>query len=280
MTFFGQLFGSGGFSIIAILFTLLSLGNFVQAVRLGANIRRRWADFTRNPLQRWHKQASESAAFLIMVPPGVLLHELAHAVFVWVYGGQVVDVGYGFYWGYVLPQGVFTATEDWVISISGTFASMLYAVFFWAIMRRHSAEAVRYLALRGLRFHFQYALIYYPIFTAVTFIGDWRVIYNFNETPLLSSVALAMHAGTLGFFWWSDRRGWYTMSAFSSETDRQKFNALAQQIAQGTVDEKAQLAYVRELLRQGEPDAAIRAAKTLAQQLPQSANAQQMLAGF
>lgn len=247
MTFFRQLQGSP----IAWIFTLISLVYFVNGLRLGRTVWQNRQKFSEGALQPWKKQWAERAAFLLAVPPGVFIHELFHALPVWAFGGQVVDVGYGFYWGYVAPVGVFSNAQDWFISLAGTLGTLLYGFGVWLFLRRRDSSAWRYFGLRTLRFHLYYGLLYYPLFTLFTFIGDWRTIYDFEATPGLSSVTLAVHVGSLALFWWTDRRGWFEMPAFESSVEEEQLENLRGQAAQNPDDEQAQLQLVEYLRQRG-----------------------------
>lgn len=247
MTFFGQLQGNP----LAWIFTLISLGYFVSGLRLARTVWARRRDFTQGPLQPWKKQWAERAAFLLAVPPGVFIHELGHALAVWAFGGTLSDAGYGFYWGYVVPQGAFSAAQDWFIGLAGTLGTLLYGFALWLFLRRSDSGAWRYFGLRSLRFHLYYALLYYPLFTLFTFIGDWRIIYDFQATPLLSALTLVAHLGALGLFWWTDRRGWYEMAAFQSQEEETHLAALKKQVARNPQDERLQLQLVDALRRGG-----------------------------
>ena len=101
-------------------------------------------------------------------------------------GGQVAEFHYRAFWGYVVPIGSFTAAQSWFIAIAGTLASLAFGLFVWWVFRRASSSTLRYFGLRAFRFQVYFSLIYYPLFTLLGFDGDWRTIYDFSATPLLS----------------------------------------------------------------------------------------------
>lgn len=269
MTFFRQLRGSP----LAWLFTLISLAYFVRGLGLARSVWQRRQEYAAEPLQQWKKGWAERAAFYVAVPPGVFIHELGHALAIWGFGGTVTDVGYGFYWGYVVPQGSFTAFEDWFISLSGTLGTLLYGFLIWAFLRRRQSSAWRYFGLRTLRFHLYYALLYYPLFTLFTFIGDWRTIYDFQATPLLSGATLGLHVAALALFWWSDRRGWYEMPAFQSAGEASELAALKERAARNPQDERLQLSLIERLRQRGAGNEAQRRLRAFLQEHPRSAEA-------
>ncbi|HZD11726.1 MAG TPA: hypothetical protein VE553_10325 [Candidatus Binatia bacterium] len=247
MTFFGAVRDNPLF----LLFTLLSLVYFFSGLRLAQSLWERRQEFARNPLQPWKKAWSERAAFLLAVPPGVFVHELFHALAIWGFGGSLDDAGFGFYWGYVSSADPFTAPQNWFIALAGTLGTLLYGFVLWLLLRRSRSDAWRYFGLRVLRFHLYYALLYYPLFTLFTFIGDWRSIYDFGATPILSGATLVVHVTSLALFWWTDRHGWYEMPAFRSDAERQQLQTLQEQALHNPQDQQAQLQMIDALRRKG-----------------------------
>lgn len=231
------------------IFTLISLFYAYKGIRLVWQAWQGREVYNRDPLTPSKKEWAEQAAFYVAIPPGVFIHELAHALAVWWFGGEVTEFGFGFYWGYVMPAGTFTASQDWFISLAGTLGTLLYAVIVWLWLRRSDTAVWRYFGLRTLRFHFYYALIYYPLFTLFTFIGDWRTIYNFEATPYLSSVTLLVHGLSLALFWWTDRQGWYEQPAFQSATEQEALAKLRTQADLNPADEQVQLQTINALFR-------------------------------
>ena len=86
-------------SVISGLFNVLALLYIGRALQLVVQIIRNWAELRQEPLTRAKQQQAEQAAFFVGVPPAVLVHELAHAVAIWLFGGQVVEFGYRVFWG-------------------------------------------------------------------------------------------------------------------------------------------------------------------------------------
>lgn len=276
MTFYGII----GNNPLAMMFIVISLLNVYYALRIGGNIRGRWAAYQREPLQPWQKRQIDQAAFFLGIPLGVFVHELAHALAIWFYGGRVVDAGYGFYWGYVVPDRVFAAPQEWLISIAGTIGSLVYGIVVWLIFRRSQRSTYRYFALRVLRVHLIYSLVFYPIFTLVTFVGDWRTIYDFSATPLLSGITLVVHAATLGLFYWADRRGLFEMPAFSSLEAQEEFRALKARGVANPQDAKAQIDLVDAYRRAGMVHLAKNEANSYLKRNPNSAEAYLQLAAI
>jgi tetratricopeptide (TPR) repeat protein len=276
MTFYGII----GNNPLAMMFIVISLLNVYYALRIGGNIRRRWTEFQREPLQTWQKRIIDQAAFFLGIPLGVIVHEVAHAVAIWFYGGRVVDAGYGFYWGYVVPDRLFSPPQEWLISIAGTIGSLVYGIVVWLLLRRIRRSSYQYFGLRVLRVHLIYSLIFYPVFTLVTFVGDWKTIYDFNATPLLSGITLAVHAGALGLLYWADRRGMFEMPGFDSVADQQEFAALKAQAAANPQDTRAQINLADAYRRSGMTNLAKKELKDHLQQNPNSAEAHLQMAAI
>ena len=246
MTFFSSISNP-----LAILFLFLSLLNFYYGLRVAVVIRRRWDEFQKEPLKEWQKNTIDRAAFLLGIPLGVLIHEIGHAIPIVLFGGEIVDFGYGFYWGYVSHIGQYTPEQQWFISLAGTLGSLAYGIAMWLIFRRSELSSYQYFALRILRVHFVYSLLYYPIFTLLTFIGDWRVIYDFGATPTLSGATLVLHLGSLALFWWADRRGMFEMPSFQSELHQVQFEQIKGQAAENPHEPNIQLQLIDAYRRNG-----------------------------
>lgn len=256
-------------SPLELLFYGLSLLQAYYAVQLAGRIRQDWKGFRQPPLTRQKMHLVERAAFLLAIPPSVVVHEFFHAIPIWQFGGRVVSCGYGFYWGYVQPDRFFPATEQWIISLGGTVGSLLFAAVLFGLLYRNQSPTLRYFGRQSLRTLLFYSLIYYPIFTALTFIGDWRIIYDFGATSVLSGGTAVVHAALLLLFWQANRRGWFEMVGYASEQDAAKFEQLKTAWQHNPQDSKLLLAYV-EALRLG--GASQQATRILQQTITQNPN--------
>ena len=232
-------------SLITGLFNVLALLYIGRAVLLAIQIVRDWTVIRQEPLTREKQRLSEQAAFFLGVPPAVLVHEAAHALAVVLFGGRVAEFGYRVFWGYVVPVGSFTAIENWIIAIAGTLGSLAFGGLLWLTLRRNESRTVQYFGLRAFRFQIYFSLLYYPIFTLFLPIGDWRTIYDFAATPVLSGATLIVHAALLLLFWRADRAGAFEMVAFDSAA-AQKQHQMIQTAAAGG-DPTARLRKITEL---------------------------------
>lgn len=259
---------------IALIFTVLSALQVFQGVRRIAIVRRRWSEFVTNPLIAWKRQIGQDIAFYVAVPVGVLIHELGHALVVWLFGGRVLEFGYFFFWGFVLPDRQFQpAWRTWVLSASGTIGSLLLALIVALLLWRHRSAAIRFAAKRTVRFQIYFALIYYPAFTALTRFGDWRTIYDFQATPLLSGATAIVHGLILLAFWQMDKRDVFDEAGAVSAETQTRYNQLSQS---GNISD--QIDAILLLGNESTKNDLRRKAQALFQQNPTSGDAEMLLA--
>jgi tetratricopeptide (TPR) repeat protein len=267
-------------SAIFGLFNIFALIYAFRSLQLSAVVWREWSQIRQPPLNRRKKHLAEQASFFITVPIGVLVHELGHAVAVWMFGGRVAEFGYRAFWGYVVPEGAFSPFEDWFISLAGTLGSLLFGMTLWLLFRRHKNLSLRYFGLRAFRFQVYFSLIYYPVFTLLGFIGDWRTIYGFDLTPLASGLTAPAHLGLLLLFWWGDRIGWFEMVGHESTAESEKFRQLAAAAAAAPFDARLQMEYLDALRRGGAGNQARRKLDDFLKRNPNSGDAYLQLAAL
>src|SRR5690606_15334335 len=158
--------------LITGLFNLLALLYIGRAVQLAIQVIRNWNAVRQEPLTREKQRLAEQAAFFLGVPPAVFVHELAHALAVVLFGGQVAEFGYRVFWGYVVPVGSFTAIENWIIAVAGTLGSLAFGALVWLGLRRNESRTLQYFGVRAYRFQIYFSLVYYPLFSLFLPIGD------------------------------------------------------------------------------------------------------------
>ncbi len=233
------------------LFDILAIFYLFRSVQLGLKIWREWAPIKAEPFTFSKKQLADQASYFIAVPIGVLAHEVGHVLAVWASGGQVAEFHYRAFWGYVVPIGSFTTAQSWFIAIAGTLASLAFGLFIWWVFRGASSSTLRYFGLRAFRFQVYFSLIYYPIFTLLGFDGDWRTIYNFSATPLLSLATAVFHAGFLFLFWRGDRSGWFEAPSHESVAEQEQFERLVLAATASPQDARLQIQTIDGLRRGG-----------------------------
>jgi tetratricopeptide (TPR) repeat protein len=238
-------------SSIFSLFDILAVIYIFRSIQLGLKIWREWAQIRAEPFTRAKKQLADQASYFIAVPIGVLAHEIGHVLAVWAVGGQVAEFHYRAFWGYVVPVGSFTGAQNWFIAIAGTLASLIFGLSVWLFLRRAPSTTLCYFGLRAFRFQVYFSLIYYPLFTLLGFDGDWRTIYGFSTTPILSSATAVIHAGFLFLFWRGDKSGWFEEPSHESIAEQERFEQLALVAAASPHDTQLQIQYIDGLRRGG-----------------------------
>lgn len=249
--------------VLDIFFTLISLFYAFRGVQIAVIVVREWAIIRGQTFTPHLKSLASQASFFLAVPIGVFVHELGHAIFVILFGGEVLEFGYRVFWGFVRPGGTFTADQNWLIALAGTLGSLLFGVAIWLIFKNHSSPTFRYFGLRAFRFQIFFSLVYYPVFTLLGFYGDWRTIYDFNATPILSGATAVLHAATLFLFWQADRNGFFEMGAFGSPEMKARVMALEKAVASNPYDEQLKLDLINTYIAGG----MLSKAKQLAQQM-------------
>lgn len=139
------------------------------------------------------------AAFFFLIPLGVLLHELGHAIATWNFGGKVAEFEWRIFWGYILPEGNFTPVQRWWISFSGNLVSIMLGLIPIPFIKLIKKPIFRELTSSFVKLELVYSLICYPLFSFVA-VGDWVRIYDFNISPY-AQLTLALHLILLAILW-------------------------------------------------------------------------------
>lgn len=224
-----------------LLFTVISIFYAFRGLQIAAVVVRNWANLKGPAFTPKTKSLAGQASFFLAVPVGVFVHELGHALAVQLFGGQVLEFGYRVFWGFVRPAGSFSADQTWFIALAGTLGSLLFGLFCWLALKNNPSPTFRYFGLQAFRYQIYFSLIYYPVFTLLGFYGDWRTIYDFNATPVLSGATAALHAAALLWFWQTDRNGFFEMGAFGSPEMKAQITALEERAAASPFDTTLQL---------------------------------------
>lgn len=260
-----------------LIFTLLSVVQAWRGFQLTGTIRKKWQTLLNEPLTHHKKSIADQASFYISVPIGVAVHELGHAIVVWLFGGRLYDWGYFFFWGYVVPDRMFSNTIEWWISFAGTLGNLLFGLAVWLWSRNHASSAMRYFGLRTLRFQIFFALIYYPVFTAFLQVGDWRTILNFDKTPFWSGGWAVCHVAILLGYLGLQGRGFFEMPATGTTEAQTRLAELQQAVDGGYADDVTKTNFVQSLIRGDAPKTASRYLKQFASDNPNNAVSQYQL---
>jgi hypothetical protein len=152
------------------------------------------------------------AAFFLLVPVSVALHELGHAVAIWSFGGHVVDFGFYFFAGYVSYDDPMTPVQHLVIAAAGSLVNVLIAVVVLSYVffkPKPMRAAVNDLLITAAMLQAINALIFYPLLDfAADMEGDWKQMYS-DEAGNWRWVVLAAHLGILGGALLLSRTAWF-----------------------------------------------------------------------
>jgi tetratricopeptide (TPR) repeat protein len=254
------------------IFNILALVYVVKGLQVAVNVGRNWGQIQLGVLLPQSKRLADQASFFLAVPVAVFFHELSHALAVWAFGGQVLEFGYRFFWGFVRPAGLFTPAQSWFIALAGTLGSLLFGLVLWLALRNHRSPALGYFGLRSFRYQLYFSLVYYPVFTLLGFYGDWRTIYNFGATPLLSAATAFAHVVLLGLTWRAERRGFFQMATFTSEAEQQRVTDLEAQAFANPQDDQIQLRLIETYRQVGMTNQAEQRLKAFLERRPNSAD--------
>ena len=67
----------------------------------------------------------DQSSFFLLVPISVALHELGHAVAIWIYGGKVIDFNYYVFAGSVSYNEPFTNAQHIIVAAAGTIVNLI-----------------------------------------------------------------------------------------------------------------------------------------------------------
>ena len=193
--------GFDGFILLSLFYCVIGIGVIRRLIR----DRRPTFDLNFTPADR---ALVDQAAFFILLPISVALHELGHALAVWGFGGEVIDFGYYVFAGYVSYDAAFTAVQQILVALAGPLVNVvLAAAALWVVFRRRPPLRAAYneLLLQFAILSTVNALVFYPLLDVLSGLrGDWSQMY-FNEAPALSLAILVGHVGILALGWWAWR---------------------------------------------------------------------------
>lgn len=182
------------FDWISIVYGLLSLDTLR---RLGKN----WKGFWDDDVTALDRFLIQRTAVFLLIPLGVLFHELGHAIATWQVGGTVVEFQWRLFWGYIIPSGYFSAVEYWWIALSGNIVSIALGLIAVPAIIFVKKQVIRELLYTFAIIELVYSLIVYPIFSFTGFEGDWVKIYDFSVSPY-AQITLIIHMGLIGVLWY------------------------------------------------------------------------------
>jgi hypothetical protein len=190
-------------------FALLSLFYLLLGVRLVIQLARNFRQTFDRQFTAADRALVDQAAFFILLPIAVALHELGHAVAIWLYGGEVLDWGFYGFAGYVaFDPFEFTAGQRIVIAAAGTLVNLLLGALAIAavfLKRPPFRAAINELLIQFTWISLLNALVVYPVLDLLSGLnGDWAQMYD-GGVPALSLGILVVHLSVLGVMFWAWR---------------------------------------------------------------------------
>lgn len=184
----------GAFSIISLFFVFLGVRVVFQLIQ-------RWRATWDHSFTPSDRQLVDQAAFFVLVPISVALHEFGHAIAVWSFGKEVVDFGFYGFAGYVayFPFGL-DAVQRTIISAAGVIVNLVLCVACLALvfLRKPPMRAsynellIQFAIISGLN-----AFILYPILDIASGLnGDWRQMYG-SGVPWLTAIIVTGQAAII-----------------------------------------------------------------------------------
>ncbi|MCC7023342.1 MAG: hypothetical protein IT338_10960 [Thermomicrobiales bacterium] len=192
--------GLGGFALISLFYLVIGARVVVQLAR---NFR---ATFDRT-FTRQDRALVDQAAFFVLVPISVALHELGHAATIRLFGGDVLGWGFYGFAGYVaFDPAQFTESQQIIIAAAGTVVNIVLgalAVGLVFLKRPPFRAAINELLIQFTWISLLNALILYPLLDFATGLnGDWMQMYDFRAPPLNVAI-LIVHVTVLGIMFWA-----------------------------------------------------------------------------
>ena len=188
---------------------LISVFYLILGVRLVIQLARHFRQtFDRN-FTHADRVLVDQAAFFILLPIAVALHELGHAVAIWLFGGDVLDWGFYGFAGYVaFDPAQFTAAQQVLIAAAGTIVNLVLAALAVGLVflkRPPMRAAFNELLIQFTWISLLNALVVYPLLDFASGLnGDWAQMYA-GQVPALSLAILAVHVSVLALLLWAWR---------------------------------------------------------------------------
>jgi hypothetical protein len=192
-------FQGGFFDIVSILYGLLGVATLRELVR-------RWKPFWDDTVTPDDRSLAGRVAFFVLVPLGVFLHELGHAIATWQVGGQVREFHWRVFWGYIVPEGNFSPVQAWWISLCGNLVSVALGALTIPLIPLPKKPILREILYTFAKVELVFSLVIYPLWSFSGGDGDWITIYDFSIRPY-AQWTLAAHVLLLCGVWWFERSG-------------------------------------------------------------------------
>jgi hypothetical protein len=203
-------------------FAIISLIYVVIGVRVIYRLIGSWTPVWDRNFTQKDRSIVDEAAFFVLVPISVALHEFGHAVAIWTMGGEVVDFGYFGFAGFVsYYPGQFSDVQRTIIAAAGSLVNLILClaalglVLWWKPPLRASINELllQFTFLSGIN-----AFVVYPLLDLASGMnGDWRQMYDSGVPWLTGLIVLVQAAVLYGGYWLATNPGMKAMMA--SRTD-------------------------------------------------------------
>ncbi len=161
----------------------------------------------------------------VLLPLVVLCHELGHALAIILFKGKVLEFHYGFFWGYVVPQGIFTPEQlVWIYlagNLVGVIIGLLSLVLAFFVSSPPVVALLVYLALWSIG----QTVVLYPLISLSGLYGDWIAIYTAPVHRLkimIAAVHFCLVAATVWAVYGQKPRMWFARKTCPWWADEQK----------------------------------------------------------
>ncbi|MEB3209913.1 MAG: hypothetical protein VKL39_01100 [Leptolyngbyaceae bacterium] len=182
------------FDWISIIYSALSIDTLRRLVKY-------WESFWDDQVTELDRFLVQRVALFILIPIGVLFHEVGHAIATWQVGGTVAEFQWRVFWGYVVPYGAFSSVQYWWIALSGNVVSIALGLIALPAMAIAQKQVMKELLYSFAVVELVYSLLFYPIFSFTGFEGDWVKIYDFSVYPY-AQITLGVHLILIVGLWY------------------------------------------------------------------------------
>lgn len=181
---------------VDIVFALAILGTLFMLVR-------RWKALWDSDFTAADRSLATQCAYFLVTPIVVLLHELGHILGARMVGGTVLGFHYGLVEGSVQVAGGLSDAQFWWVALAGNLvgAGVGLAMAVAGASRERLPRALRRILIVGGLLEVGAQLVIYPLLSLSAGFGDWKAIYDFGATPVLSTATLVLHVITLVAVW-------------------------------------------------------------------------------
>ncbi len=186
-------------------FVIISLIYAVIGIRSIARLIGRWRQTWDRNFTLADRAIVDEAAFFVLIPISVALHELGHAVAIWSFGGEVVDFGFYGFAGFVAYSEPFTEAQQTIVAAAGSAVNLalcLLAVGMVLIAGKALRPPVNELLLQFALLSGINAFIVYPLLDLFSGLnGDWRQVYDSGAHGVSATIIGVQFLTLIAGYW-------------------------------------------------------------------------------